>query len=266
MRIETELVNLRHLDELARGRTVIHRLNPCAKLAATMLFILAVTSFSRYEIAGLIPFFLYPVVLISAGELPVVPLLRRVALTLPFILFIGIFNPLMDHSPAMQLGPWIITGGWVSFFSIMIRSLLVVSAALILVATSGMEGISMALLRIGVPKVLVVQLLIMYRYLYILLEEVGRTVQAYEMRSFRKGMSFRVAGSLLGQLLLRSLDRAGRIYKAMLCRGFDGRLRLIRSDSFRLRDALYILGWAGFFFLARSYNIAHWLGSLVIGG
>lgn len=267
MRINTELVNLRHLDELARGTTVIHRLNPCAKLVTTLLFILAVTSFSRYDIAGLIPFFLFPVVLINVADIPVKLLVRRIALTLPFILLIGIFNPLLDHSPALQIGSVTISSGWISFLSIIIRSVLAVSAALILIATTGMNGIGTALLKLRVPKLLVVQLLFMYRYLYILIEEVARTLQAYTLRSCRKnGVSYRVVGSLMGQLLLRTIDRAERIYVAMLCRGFDGVIRRVQPDHYRLGDSLYVLGWVAFFVIARTVNIAHWLGSVLLGG
>lgn len=267
MRINAELVNLRHLDELSRGTTVIHRLNPCAKLVTTLLFILAVTSFSRYDVAGLIPFFLFPAILINLAEIPIKPLVRRIALTLPFILFIGIFNPLLDHSPALQIGSFAITSGWISFLSIIIRSVLAISAALILIATTGMNGIGIALIKLRVPKVLVVQLLFMYRYLYILLEEVARTLQAYKLRSCRNnGVSYRVVGSLMGQLLLRTIDRAERIYVAMLCRGFDGVIRRVQPEHYRLGDAFYVLGWAAFFVIARTVNIAHWLGSVLLGG
>lgn len=267
IKIEAQLVNLRHLDELATGNTVIHRLNPCAKLLTTMVFIIVVTSFPKQMLAGLIPLCIFPVALVSLGDLPVSPLARRVVLTLPFIIFIGIFNPLLDHSVAFQIGDVAISNGWISFFSILTRSILAVSAALLLVATTGMEGICAALYQIKVPKVLVIQLLFMYRYLYILLEEVGRTIQAYNLRSFEDtGIGYKAAGSLVGQLLMRTLDRAQRIYVAMRCRGFDGNIRLNRQTRVQYQDVAFAFGWSAFFIFARIVNIPQWLGSLLTEG
>jgi cobalt/nickel transport system permease protein len=267
MKLEEQLLNLRHLDELAAQDTVIHKINPSAKLVATLSFIIVVTSFPKYEIAGLLPLLLYPVTVISLGNLPVGPLLQRLYLTVPFILFIGIFNPLLDRTPFLQLGPIYISNGWISFFSIFVRSILAITAALTLIATTGMDAICTALLRLRVPRVFVIQLLFMYRYLYILLEETCRAVRAHNLRSLHdRGIGYRVWGSLIGQLLLRTLDRAQRIYLAMLCRGFDGTIRLLRPNYSGNKNIAYVIVWVVFFIIARSYNIPHWIGSLLTGG
>jgi cobalt/nickel transport system permease protein len=264
--LQARWLNLRQLDELAAQDTVIHRLHPCAKLLTTAVFLIVVASFSKYEVLGLLPFFLYPITLLSLADLPYAVLLKRVLLAIPFVFFVGIFNPLFDQTPFLQIGPLLISGGWISFISILLRFILAVTAALLLIATTGMDGIGAALLRLKVPRVFVVQLLFMYRYLYVLLEEVSRTLLAHSLRSFRdSGLRFRVWGSLLGQLLLRTIDRAQRIYQAMLCRGFDGEIRLLRHQPFALGDLAYLSGWVFFFLVARSYNIPQWLGTLLMG-
>lgn len=264
--IENAWNNIRRLDELAVKKTLIHRLDPSAKLLTTLVYIVIVTSFPQYDLLGLLPLVLYPLVMISLGELPAGYLLRRLIFTAPFAFFIGVFNPLFDHTPLMQIGRFMITGGWVSFFSIMIRFVLTVIAAFILIATSGLNEIGAALSRLRVPRVFVIQLLFIYRYLSILVEETARSVRAYSLRDPNaRGIRFKIWGSLVGQLLLRTVDRAQRIYQAMLCRGFTGEFRLRRQERMAFKDILYILGWACFFVIARLYNIPQLLGSMLMG-
>jgi len=266
-KMESYWLDLRQLDEMAIHKSVIHHIHPCAKLLTTVIFLTVVASFSKYEVSGLFPMFFYPMLLMILGELPLGPIMHRVLLALPFVMFIGIFNPLLDQIPFLQIGPLLISGGWISLFSIFLRFLLAVTAALILVATTGIDGIGMALLQLKVPRVFVVQLLFMYRYLYVLLEELIRTIRAHSLRSFQgEGIKIGVWGSLLGQLLLRTIDRAQRIYGAMLCRGFDGEIRLIGRKKLVGIDIVYFLGWSIFFIVVRLVNIPQWLGTLLIGG
>ena len=151
------------MDIMASGDSLLHRLDPRAKLITTLLFIVAVVSFDRYTILAFIPFFIYPIVLISAGGLPAGYLLKKILWVSPFAVLVGIFNPVMDREIIYQIGSIGISGGWVSFFSILMRFLLTVSAALILIALTGFNAVCQALTRLGVPRPFVVQLLFIYR-------------------------------------------------------------------------------------------------------
>lgn len=267
LKIESNWLDLRHLDDLAAQKTVIHRLDPRIKLITTLLFISIVTSYGKYEISGLIPLAFFPLTLILLGNLPWQHLLKRLLLVSPFVIFVGIFNPLFDQTPLVQVHSFVITGGWVSFISITLRLALTVTAALILVATTGIDAICTALLRLGVPKVIVTQVLFMYRYLHVLLAEFLRVAQAYSLRSFHgDGLRFRIWGSLVGQLLMRTIERAQRIYQAMLCRGFDGEIRRLRPGKIAVAETVYVTGWAAFFLIVRFINIPQALGKVFLGG
>jgi cobalt/nickel transport system permease protein len=74
----------------------------------------------------------------------------------------------------------------------------------------------------------------------------------------------RVIGPLLGQLLLRTLDRAQRIHRAMLCRGFDGEIRLLRPLRIGRAEVAFTLGWAAFFIALRLYNFPRLLGAFFL--
>ena len=249
-------LDLRTLDELAYGATSLHRLHPVVKIVVTLVFAAAVTSFHKYEIAGLFPLFCYPVVLFAWGNIPWQPLIRRLLLAAPFALAIGFSNLVFDRIPYVLFGVLTVTGGLLACFSLLLKFALTVLAALLLIATTPWPALVSGLRRLGLPRPLVVQLFFLYRYLTVLLEEAGRVTQAYELRSRPgAGLPYRAWGSLVGQLLLKTLDRAQRIYGAMRCRGFNSELPLLHNQSFQQRDWLYLLFWCSFFLLCRSYDL-----------
>jgi cobalt/nickel transport system permease protein len=263
-KIESSFLDITYLDTLSYQDTPVHRLDPRVKLITTLLFVVCVLSFDKYELSALIPFVIYLVVLVTLGNLPPAYLLKKVLLAAPFAFFIGVFNPLLDRAVLMNLGPMEISGGWVSFASIMIRFFLTVSAALILIASTGFNAVCMAMEKMGVPSSFVVQLLFLYRYIFVLTDEALRMVRARSLRSFGgKGMGFRVFSYMIGQLLLRTLDRAQRIHLAMRCRGFDGEIRMVRPLKIRARDVAFLMGCSSLFLLMRLYDIPQWMGHMV---
>jgi cobalt/nickel transport system permease protein len=264
--IDGALLDFKRLDRLAAGGTAMHRLDPRAKVLATLVFIVSVVSFGRYELSAMIPFFIFPAVIIGLGDLPAGYLVRKIALLCPFALVVGMFNPIFDRTVLMQLGPLDVTGGWISCASIVVRSALTVSAAIILVAVTGFPAICRAMERLGMPTAFAVQLLFLYRYIFVLTEEGGRASRARELRSFgKKGLGIASYASLLGHLLLRTWQRAERIHMAMLARGFTGAFHTREESRFGAAELLFLLGWSTLFITLRLHNAAQLLGSLVTG-
>jgi cobalt/nickel transport system permease protein len=176
------------------------------------------------------------------------------------------FNPLFDRSVLVHLGPLDISGGWVSFTSIIIRAILTVGAALILVGITGFPAICQALERLGVPQLFAVQLLFLHRYLFVLTEEGTRVARARELRSCgKKGVGISSFGPLVGHLLLRTWGRAERIHVAMLARGFSGEFHTRREFRFGGRELLFLCGWSALFITLRLLNLPRLLGTFVTG-
>lgn len=262
----TSLYDIRLLDELAEKRTAIHRIHPLIKVITTILYLIVIVSFDKYELSGLLPLLFYPIIVIELGDLPLVPLLKRILIVLPFIIGIGLFNPLFDRSP-MAVLPWVqISGGWISFLSILLKGVLTILAALLLIATTGMTRIAAVLEMLWVPKIFILQLLLTYRYISVLIEEIVRMLRAYTLRSRReKGIIFSDWGPLTGHLLVRTFDRAQRVYHSMCCRGFTGEYHTGSEVIIRAGDILYLTGWVLYFALVRHFNIPALLGSLITG-
>jgi cobalt/nickel transport system permease protein len=264
-KIDKVFYDIGRLDLLASMDTPAHRLDPRAKVLVTIAFILCVVSFDRYEITRLLPFFFYPAVMIGLGNLPIGYLLKKLLLVSPFVLFIGIFNPWLDRTVIIQVGPMAISGGWLSFISILLRFTLSVGAALLLIATTGFPAICLALNKLGAPRIFTVQLLFLYRYLFVLIEESIRMLRAHSLRSFRKGLHFSTLKQLLGNLLLRTMHRAHRIHLAMQSRLFTGKIHLVQQYHFGRNELIFTLGMFMTFTLLRLFNLQELLGKLLLG-
>lgn len=260
-KIDKHFFDIGYMDALASRQTPVHRLDPRAKLITSLVFITTVVSFGKYEIAALIPFFVYPIFLSALGNVPPAFLLKRLVLLSPFAVMIGIFNPLLDREILVSLGDVGISGGWISFGSILLRFVLTVAAALSLIAVTGFYAVCMALQKLGVPRIFVVQLLFLYRYMFVLVDEGSRMVRARSLRALGDGgAGIKTFGPLVGHLLLRTMDRAQRIYLAMCCRGFDGQVRILKPLKFGFPEIGFTCGWSAFFILMRFYNIPTALG------
>lgn len=260
-------IEVGRMDELGRMDTPVHCLDARAKVVTTIVFIVAVMSFPRYEVSALMPFFLYPFVLITLGRIPPGYLFRKLLVAAPFAFVIGIFNPFFDRQSIVTLGPVVISGGWLSFASIMLRFALTVGAALTLVMCTGMNRLCAGLERIGLPRIFVVQLLFLYRYLFVVTDESFRMMRSLELRSAGPAsIHLRVYGSLVGHLFLRSLARAERVHRAMVARGFSGEIMVMPRTSFQWTDWFFLIGWTAFFVAARIWNLADCAGRLLMRG
>jgi cobalt/nickel transport system permease protein len=175
---------------------------------------------------------------------------------------IGIFNPIIDRNAIMYFSGIAISGGWISFASILIKFVLTVSTAFTLIACTGFNNICFALNRIGVPKIFTTQLLFLYRYIFVLAEEAARMIRARNLRSFnRKGKGIKSYGPLLGNFFLRTMNRAERLHLAMSCRGFDGNIRVMNKFRFGLSEFSFMLIWISFFILFRLVNVTQLVGN-----
>lgn len=265
-RLEAALRDLRLADTLAARDTPLARIDARAKVIATVAFLVAVVSFDRYAVSALLPFALYPAVLAVLGDVPAPWMGRKLLIAAPFAVAVGLFNPLLDRSPMLAIGDATLAAGWVSFASILVRFALTVAAALAVVAGTGMHTLCAALGHLGAPRIFTAQLLFLYRYAFVLGGEASRMGTARMLRGGTKAASLAVYGTLAGHLLLRAFERAERIHRAMVARGFDGEIRTLRAARWTGADTAFVAGWCSFFAAARAVDIPQWLGRLLTGG
>jgi cobalt/nickel transport system permease protein len=263
MAFDREYFNLGYLDALSYQNTLIHRLDPRAKLIVTFAYIFTVISFPKYDLSGLVPLLFFPAFLLVAGEIPVGFILKKILIVSPFAVFIGVFNPLLDRAPLLHVFGLPVSGGWISFASVMTKFLLTISAGLLLIATTSFPGVCHALHRLGLPEVFVAQLMFLYRYIFVLMEETMKIVRARDIRSFgNRGRDMKTFTNLVSMMFIRTMDRSERIYQSMLSRGFSGNLVSTRKYALAPGDIIFAVVAISVFLLLRHYNIAMIIGTL----
>lgn len=254
--ITDAIFNIRQMDELASKDTAVHQVHPLAKIIVTMTFLITVVSFDKYSISGLLGLVVYPLILMSMAELPLKVILKRLLVLEPFVLGIGIFSPFFDPNTII-IGPLTLSAGWVTLLSILIKGSLTITAGLILIATTGIDRIAEGLRMLKVPRILVLQILLTYRYVLVLIEELSRMTRAYYLRApADRGIQRNVWGSFVGQLLLRTYDRAQRIYVSMTLRGFRGEYHIGNTTQMHGKDWSYLTIWCLIFVFCRLIPVA----------
>lgn len=242
------LFNICYIEELARRDVWINRINPLVKLIVTLIYILSVTSIDKYSLSRVILYGVYPVFILTAVDLPIKPLLQKMIVPILMGASLGILNPFLDDQMIMAGSGMMISAGWLSFASLFLKSGLCILAALILISTTTVEALAAVLETLRFPKILVVQFLLMFRYITILVSEFERSLTAYSMRaSGETSLRFETWGSFIGQIFMRTSERAVRLYESMKLRGFDGHFTFARSQKVRLIDGLYLTFWMAVF-------------------
>ncbi|SHO53118.1 cobalt ECF transporter T component CbiQ [Anaerocolumna xylanovorans] len=247
-KITDAIFAVHELEEMADRKLEVNKVHPLVKLVITLAYMILVVSFHKYNLPGLLPFILYPLILLKLSDIPVKACLGKIRGLLPLLLFIGIFNPIFDSAPYVYIAGIGISGGIISMVTLFLKGMYCISASFLLIATTGIDGICYALRLLHIPNILVTQFLLTYRYITVLMAEANGVYQAYSLRApGEKGVKYKIWGSLIGQLLLRSIDRAGNLYESMLLRGFNGEFAYIKKTKAQGRDYAFLSLWLGIF-------------------
>lgn len=250
-----------HIDRYEARDSLLHRLDPRVKVVMTLLFILSNVLLPDGAWPAYLAAWLFLLLAVSLARLSPLFVLRRSLLALPFVLAAVsvLFTVPGETRLSWQIGTLSLTvsdQSLIRFGSILVRSWLSVQMAILLTATTQFPDLMHALRHLKVPALLVAIIAFMYRYLSVLVDEARRLLRAREARSAQgpqgaAGRSLRwraqVAGGMVGQLFLRSMERSDRVYGAMVARGYRGQLLttnphvMARHDWFVAAGALLLL-------------------------
>lgn len=243
-KITKAIYEIHEMDDMAEKKTKINQVHPLVKLIITIVYITCVVSFHKYNIFGLLPMLLYPLMIFNLADVSIKGCFKKLRVILPMVCFVGLFNPFFDNAPILKAGQVVITGGVISMVTLMIKGTYALMASYLLIATTGIEGLCYALKLLHVPSIIVTQILLTYRYITVLMGEANAVIEAYSLRApNEKGVKYKIWGSLIGQLLFRSIDRAGNLYDSMLLRGFNGDFYYTGHHKCKKMDYIYLSLW-----------------------
>lgn len=259
-------MQLHFLDPYHHRNSPIHTMDARIKFVLVIAFILttSLTPIGAWPVYILLFALLLSVVLLS--DLGVAFILRRAMLALPFVLAAlpVIFTMRGEEIFSLRVGVWVLSAsyeGLIRFISITLKSWLSVQSAILLASSTPFPDLLQAMRAVGVPRLLVAMFSLMWRYLFVLVDEALRLLRA---RSARSGISredpssrkpggslawrARVAGGMAGNLFLRGIERSDRIYVAMLSRGYSGEVRSLPQPP--LTPLNWLVLFIGLFVLA----------------
>jgi cobalt/nickel transport system permease protein len=234
-------MHVHFLDPYRHRASLWHRLDARVKFILTLAFILAVALTPLGAWPAYILLFAIVLAIEILSELGVVYVLKRAVLALPFVLaaFPIIFTT--PGVPLLEIDVWnwtlvITQEGLVRLISIAFKSWISVQAAILLAASTPFPDLLVAMRAVKMPRLLVAIFGLMWRYLFVLVDEAMRLMRARAARSGhadRPGLKpggrlawrARMAGGMAGNLFMRAFERSDRIYVAMLSRGYDGEVR-----------------------------------------
>ena len=264
-RFSEKRLEMKDMDMLAAQTSMVHSLNPLSKLLVTLCYIMAVVSFPKYNLSGLMPMILYPVLMYQLAGIPVSLCFVKLKVGLPLVCAVGIVNPFFDDTPVLQIGNVVISGGILSMLTLMLKGIFSLMASFLLIATTSIDSVCAALRKVHVPDMMVTLLLLTYRYVGMMIEEVGVMYDAYMLRApGQKGIHVSAWGSFLGQLLLRAMDRGEELYNSMLLRGYCGEFPHAAFAPFNRNSGIYSVLCIISFWILRTVNLAELLGAFFV--
>ncbi len=165
--------------------------------------------------------------------------LKRAFLVFMYPLAASIFIPFVNNGNAVlsfNLGMFSLTvtdNGIATFLTVIIKSFLSVLLMASLIVSTNERELLHGLRKMYLPKILVSMIFLMYRYIFLIRDEFKTGQLAINSRVFEKSYKTinKKLAFLIGNVLIRSIDRAESVYRSMESRGFDGNFYIIEKDS-----------------------------------
>lgn len=222
---------MRHarIERWSLGNSAIHRRHAASKILATLLLLISIATLRQDTEAACVLYLALLVTAAAVAKLPVPAMLWAAAAVLPFALCFAVVSALAGD-PVRAV--WLVIRAYLSSF-----------AVLLLIATTPMPALVAGLAWMRAPRFLLQVMQFLYRYLIVLIEEANAMRQAGSARAGSLGtLRFRQAAAAAGVLFARSYARAQAIHRAMLARGFEGRMPVFGEIPFQMTDAGFVAG------------------------
>lgn len=256
-----------YIDKYSDLDSLIHKLDPRIKIITLFVFIffviftplevpryLSVTSRFSWGLllTGLITFALYGTliaILIILSKVPLTFILKRSLVIIPFVLMTAIFIPFFkkgEIAGGYSFGTFKVTltyDGIMIFWNVLVKAYLCILSMILLVASTKLSNLLKALEKLRLPPIFIMILSFMYRYIFVVVDELMKMRQAKEARTINgsRWLHFKTLTNMIGVLFVRTYERAESVYLAMCARGFDGSIKTINSFHLKMKDLCFLV-------------------------
>jgi cobalt/nickel transport system permease protein len=249
-------------DKYSDLESVIHRLDPRTKFLCLVLYVLVVVTTPPGNFHCFAAYAAVISLAIFISRIPPVYVLKRSALIIPFGVLTAAFLPFWkvsqgDHlNDLTLLGQTISRDGLMILWNVVIKSWLAALAMILLSASTRFPSLLKGLESMRFPRVMLMILSFMYRYIFVIVDEAQRMQRARASRcvSGNNWRTLRASGNIIGLLFIRAYERAERVYRSMVSRGFEGEIKTLNHLRFSVGDVLFALPFVGFTIAGRFWS------------
>ena len=264
-KIDNAIKTVHHMDYQANHNGYLNTTHPLVKLLITIIYIILLTSIDKYNLVTTLAMSIYLILVSMIGDLSIKNALKSLKVVLLLLLILGIANPILDRTVITYIGIVPITTGIISMFTLLLKGIFSILASYFLILTTSIEEICYALKMIHMPNILITVVMLIYRYIIVFLKEVQRIWVAYQMRAPKqKGVHYKAWGSLIGGLMLRSIDRAQVVYESMELRGFDPDTFFTKKEKADKKSWIYFCLMLILFIILRFVPVFEIIGGIFI--
>lgn len=246
------------IDRYSDRDSPIHRLDPRTKILCLLLFAIVVVTTPAQRAPCFFAYAVLMAFLVALSRLPIAYLLKRVCLVLPFVVLTAAFLPFRSD-PGVSAPTGGILGRSLSgegarlLASVTTKAVLAATALVLLASSTRLTTLLQGLGALRFPKTMLMILSFMVRYLFVAADQAMLMERARSSRFCGSGRlaTLRVRSGMIGVLFVRSYERAERVYRSMVCRGFDGDARGMTRLRFAVADGLFAILFLGGLVAAR---------------
>lgn len=237
-----------YIDEYSGIDSFIHKLDPRIKMVSFILFILFIVFTAPTSFVTFCLYALLIAVLIMLSKIPVKFMLVRSLGIIPFVLMIAAFIPFIKQGEvagAYSFGSLRLSvtySGLLIFWNVLIKAYLSILCMTLLMASTAFTDLLKAMQRLMLPQLIIMVLSFMYRYVFVIQDELMKMIQAKESRSAGGPVWFNIKASanMLGVLFVRTYERGESVYLAMCSRGFNGSIKTIADFRITAKDLFFL--------------------------
>lgn len=213
---------------------------------ATEKFVYAVLSLVFCVVSGsaavAVPVFLVNGILtVGKGKIPLSRYIKLLLIPMAFLI-LGTAAILVNVSAvpleafAFPIGKWYLTGSVKSVIRVLrlcITALAAVSCLYFLSLNTTMTDILGVLRKLHLPDLLIELMLLIYRFIFLLMETAAAIMTAQESRLGNRDYRTRIRsfGAMASALFVQAVKRSNMLYDAMESRCYDGTIRVLTQEQ-----------------------------------
>jgi len=238
--LEAKLNTLITFDNLSDANCFLNKIDPFAKIVVFMTFLVCMVSLNKYNLIKTIVLTSFVIALINTSPLKFFTAIKFSLVLSPIIFFFVIFNPIFDTNKTLFLG-YKINAGYISAATTLLKFFNTTTISLLIVSSTGFFELANALSKLKVPRFITLQLVIMYRFIFLFISDVINTVESIKSKSpINQSIRWIDLKGIFATFFVRGIYRSEDVYTSMLSRGFEpGKIN--QEKSFKPRDLLFLI-------------------------